>query len=376
MFDRRNILGIPLDNLTMESTLEKIFNELDAQNSNNPPKYIATVNVDFIVNTLSFSYKNISDPFLYKILQESFLVTADGMPLVWTSKLLGNSISGRVTGSDLIPRLVEECAKKNKSIFLLGGKEEVNAKAKEILYAKSPSLKIVGTYSSIIKIEKAYPLQEEELDKKIIEEINSSKADILLIALGNPKQEYWYYKNAHRLKVKLAIGIGGTLDFISGNIKRAPKWMQRFGLEWIYRFMQEPSRMWKRYTKDIGLFLSLISLPILYYNIMRILYSNQSNSFDLKEEDKTLKVTLPKNFNKAATLLLHEQIKITNYTNIEFQFGNVKVIDNLSLAYLFSIISESKKKNIKIEFKKVSRKVRSFFLFNRLLPTFSEVIVL
>lgn len=374
MFDRRNILGIPLDNLTMETTLEKIFSELDAQNKNNPPKYIATVNVDFIVNTLSFSYRKISDALLYKILQESFLVTADGMPLVWASKLLGNSISGRVTGSDLIPRLVEECAKKNKSIFLLGGKEEVNAKAKDILYAKSPTLKIVGAYSSLIKIDKENPLQEEELDRKIIEEINSSKADILLIALGNPKQEYWYYKNSHLLKTKIAIGIGGTLDFISGNIKRAPKWMQRFGLEWIFRFLQEPSRMWKRYTKDIGLFLSLISLPILYYNIMRILYINRSNSFELKKEDEKLIVILPEKFTQAATSLLLGQIELAKYKNIEFQFGNVKLIDNLSLAYLFYIISESKKRNIKIEFKKISRKVRSFFLFNRLLPTFKEVI--
>lgn len=234
------VLGVPVDNLTMEEALVHCDELIAAGRATGRTHQIATVNADFVVNSLH-------DPELRRILQEADMSTADGMPLVWGSRLLGGSLPGRVTGADLVPALAERAAKKGYSIFFLGAREGVAAQAAEILQQRYPGLKVAGVLSPP-------PASVLDMDRSVAEAVIAARPDILFVAFGNPKQEKWIRMYAPELHVPIAIGIGGSLDMIVGVTRRAPAWMQRSGLEWIYRLAQEPKRLFKRYIHDFGYF--------------------------------------------------------------------------------------------------------------------------
>lgn len=170
------------------------------------------------------------------------------MPLVWVSKLLGCSLAERVTGVDLVPRLADLSAHKGYGIFLLGGKGDVAQRAAKVLEQEHPGVRVVGTYA---------PSEENmaRLDQsEILHRIHAAKPHILLVALGNPKQEKWIWMHRKRLGVPVAMGVGGSFEILVGDMRRAPRWIQRCGMEWAMRLMQEPSRLSPRYLRDfIGL---------------------------------------------------------------------------------------------------------------------------
>lgn len=265
------ILGIPIDNLTMDETVAFIFNMIQDYANDGRPRQVATLNVDFAVNTLSWGLKRIRHPELLDVLRKADLVTADGMPIVWTSKLLGAPLKERVTGADLVPMLAEAAAKYKKSIYFLGGRGDVGRQAADLLKGLYPDLTIAGVNSPFVHIEGQDLLWAEDEDLPIVEHINSSGADILLIGFGNPKQELWFHRNRNRLKVPVSIGIGGTYEFITGSVVRAPEWMQRAGLEWVFRIIQDPKRLWKRYFLGFFKFGLMILPAILYYRYKRFL---------------------------------------------------------------------------------------------------------
>ena len=177
------------------------------------------------------------------------MATADGMPLVWGARLLGVPMEGRVTGADLVPALAQRCAEKSYTMYLLGAAPGVAAQAGAVLQRYNVGLNIVGTFSppygSIM-----------DIDQAILDDIKAAKPDVLLVAFGNPKQEKFIGMYGRELGVPVMIGVGGTLDFIAGITRRAPEWMQKTGLEWIYRLAQEPRRLWKRYIHDLAGFSS------------------------------------------------------------------------------------------------------------------------
>lgn len=234
------ILGVPVDNLTMHEALARCDEFVSIGRATGRTHQIATVNADFVVNSLH-------DPELRRILQEADMATADGMPLVWASRLLDGPVPGRVTGADMVPALAERAAERGYSIFFLGAKEGVAAKAAELLQQRHPALKVAGVLSPP-------PRSVLEMDRSVFEQVKAAKPDILLVAFGNPKQEKWIRMYAPELQVPICIGIGGTLDMIVGVTKRAPTWMQKVGLEWAYRLAQEPRRLVKRYLHDFGYF--------------------------------------------------------------------------------------------------------------------------
>jgi N-acetylglucosaminyldiphosphoundecaprenol N-acetyl-beta-D-mannosaminyltransferase len=234
------VLGVPVDNITMEEALARCDEFIARGRATGRTHQIATVNADFVVNSLH-------DPELRRILQEADLATADGMPLVWASRLLGGPLPGRVTGADLVPALTERAAEKGYSLYFLGAKEGIAARAAELLTQRHPGLKVAGVYSPP-------PASVLEMDRSVFERVVAAKPDILLVAFGNPKQEKWIRMYAPELHVPVCIGIGGTLDMIVGVTKRAPRWMQRTGLEWFYRLAQEPRRLLKRYIHDFAYF--------------------------------------------------------------------------------------------------------------------------
>ncbi|HAT4092984.1 TPA: WecB/TagA/CpsF family glycosyltransferase [Clostridium perfringens] len=231
---RMNFLNIEVDNLTMNEAIDRA-EELIIKKK---PSYVVTPNVDHIV-------KLEDDKEFQDVYKNADLILTDGMPLIWISKIKGKPIKEKISGSDFFPKLCERAAQKGYSIFLLGAAEGVAAKAAKNLNKKYEGLNIVGTYSPSYGFEK----KEDEIDK-IIRIINESKPDILAVGLGAPKQEKFLYNYREQLNVPISLAIGASIDFEAGNIKRAPKWMQKNGLEWFYRLCKEPKRMFKRYIID------------------------------------------------------------------------------------------------------------------------------
>lgn len=231
------ILGVPFDKVTTTDTLRLISEMIDSRR----PHYAATANVDFVVQALG-------DVELRRILTDADMVLCDGMPLVWASHFLGNALPERVAGSDLVPELLAEAERKGWRVFFLGSTDESLARAAENVRVKHPQLQLVGTYSPPFK-----PLLEMDQDD-ILQRIRAARPDILLVAFGCPKQEKWINMQFRQAGVPFCMGVGATIDFLAGSVRRAPKWMQRSGLEWIFRLLQEPRRLFRRYFNDLWVF--------------------------------------------------------------------------------------------------------------------------
>ncbi|MCB0122246.1 MAG: WecB/TagA/CpsF family glycosyltransferase [Caldilineaceae bacterium] len=231
------ILGTPIDDVSMAEALDRIETFVEIGRKTGKGHQIATINADFVV-------KSLHDAELQRILQESDMATADGMPLVWSARLLGVPLKGRVTGADMVPALAERAAERGYSIYLLGAAPGVAEQTATILRERYPALRIAG-----IACPSAQAIAND--DQEIIEACRAAKPDILFVALGNPKQEKWIHRHAEALGVPVMMGVGGTFDFIAGVTRRAPAWMQKSGLEWLYRLVQEPRRLWKRYATDL-----------------------------------------------------------------------------------------------------------------------------
>lgn len=191
-----------------------------------------------------------SDLQLRQSVNESDLINADGQAVVWASKILRKPLKERVAGIDLMVNLVELAHKKNYKVFFFGAKEEV-VKAVVDNYSKTYSPNIIAGYRN------GYFKKEEEQD--IAREIANSGANMLFVAISSPTKENFLYDNKALLnKVNFIMGVGGSFDVVSGKVKRAPVWMQDSGLEWFYRFSQEPKRMWKRYLVGNSKFIGLV----------------------------------------------------------------------------------------------------------------------
>jgi len=191
-----------------------------------------------------------NDAQLRKSVNESDLINADGQAVVWASKILGKPLKERVSGIDLMEALVELAYQNQYKIFFFGAKEEV-VKTVVDRYSNDYSPKIIAGYRN------GYFKKDEEQD--IAKQISDSGANILFVAISSPTKENFLYENKKLLnKVNFIMGVGGSFDVVSGKVKRAPVWMQNSGLEWFYRFAQEPKRMWKRYLVGNSKFIALV----------------------------------------------------------------------------------------------------------------------
>lgn len=230
------LLGVAFDNLTLRETVGRIEEMIASRRSH----YVVTANVDFLAQASR-------DLELQHILLNAPLVLCDGTPLVWASRLFGNPLPERVAGADVVPELIRVAAEKKYRLFFLGATEEANTQAVARLRAQYPELEI-SHYSPPFR-----PLSKRD-DAKIIRQIRADKPDLLFVAFGCPKAEKWLATHYPELGVPVAIGVGATIDFLAGRVKRAPLWMQRGGVEWIYRLCQEPRRLFKRYATDLWYF--------------------------------------------------------------------------------------------------------------------------
>lgn len=235
MSDKRiRFLNTHVDNLTMNEAVEEARRLIRKGGRS----YVVTPNVDHIVK--------IEHDYLFREIYEGAdLILTDGKPLIWISRLLGTPIKEKISGSDYFPEICKMAAKEGLSIFLLGAAEGVAKKAAINLMKKYKHLKIAGVYSP------SYTFENDVKEiSYIIHKINKAKPDILCIGLGTPKQEKFYYKYKDLLNVPLTLHIGATIDFEAGVVKRAPRWISYAGLEWFYRLLKEPRRLYRRYLLD------------------------------------------------------------------------------------------------------------------------------
>ncbi|MEH6611278.1 MAG: WecB/TagA/CpsF family glycosyltransferase [Halioglobus sp.] len=257
-----NSLGIPVDNLSLQDAVDRIV--AMTKDYNGRTQLVSTLNVDFLVNSLGYAFTRPRHPELLNVLRSSDMVTADGFPIIWLSKIVGKPLKQRVAGSDLTPALAARAAKEGLSLFLLGGAEGLAAAAANALQLANPTLKIAGTSAPFVNTQGPALKDFAADDQALLKNINSSDADILLVGLGNPKQELWFNRNRHKLQVPVAIGVGGTFEFITGTVKRAPRWMQKSNLEWLFRITQDPERLWRRYATGM-IKLAVLTAPLIYY---------------------------------------------------------------------------------------------------------------
>lgn len=224
---RYPILNTYVNAISMEETIEAV----EAIIKEGKPTQHVVINASK-VNLME------KDEKLRKIVNDCPIINADGASIVWAAKVLGVPLTERVTGIDLFLKLVEIANEKQYKIYLFGAKEEVVCKVKSIFEEKYPNLQIVG-------FRNGYFTETDEDD--IVKDMQKSGADMLFVAFSSPKKEYWVHKYIKQLNIPFVMGVGGSFDVVVGVTKRAPLWMQKCGLEWVYRFIQEPGRMWKRY---------------------------------------------------------------------------------------------------------------------------------
>lgn len=239
------VLGLPINSLTANEAVDALERLILSGGTHQ----VCTVNLDIWLNALA-------DPHLHRIVAGSSMVFADGMPLVWAAELLGCPLAERVTGIDLVPKLAELSARKGYKIFLLGAQPGVAGRVARLLESNYPGIQIAGTLApaktSLIRMDHT----------EILRQIHAVSPDILLVAFGNPKQEKWIWMHRKRLGVPLAMGVGGSFDILVGDMRRAPRWIQRCGLEWAMRWLQEPIRLGPRYLRDFAGFTRRLPLAL------------------------------------------------------------------------------------------------------------------
>lgn len=240
--NRRKFMNIYIDDVTKQEAIEHIEYCINHRIIGQ----VITPNVDQIVRIES-------DKYFKTICENCELLLVDGHPLMWTAKYYGRPFKEKICGSDLVPELCSLAAKKGYSVFLLGAAPGVAQRAAERLIADNPGLKVAGVYSPPIGFEK----NQDEISK-INEMLKASGADMLFVGMGVPKQDIFIYENMKTYQIPMSFSIGGTIDFIAGVQKRAPKWISNIGMEWLYRLIQNPKRMFKRYIIDDSKFFSLI----------------------------------------------------------------------------------------------------------------------
>jgi len=240
------LFGVQIDSLRMPEAVDRVMSWI---HSNEPPvhRYVVTPNADHAVMLQN-------NPEFRTAYDHADLVLADGMPVVLASRILRRPLPERVTGADLVPALFDAATQQRPlNIYLLGAGPGVAERAAANVHARWPHVRIVGTYGPPFGFEK-----DERETAAILRRIDAARPDVLVVGLGAPKQELWVAKHRERIAAKVSLCVGATIDFLAGEVRRAPRWMQRAGLEWLYRLLCEPRRLFKRYAKDACVFPRLV----------------------------------------------------------------------------------------------------------------------
>lgn len=235
------MFGVEIDALDMDQTVERIAELLDPEH----PIQHVVLNAGKVVTMAS-------DDRLREVIADCPIVNADGTSVVWASRLLRRPLPERVAGIDLFERLVGEAETRGWSVYFLGAREHVLDELLSRFRRRFPELRVAGSRNGYW-----------DDDAEVIDAVRASGADMLFVAIPSPRKEFWLAEHLQALGVSFAMGVGGSFDVLAGTIARAPTWVQRIGCEWVYRLVQEPRRMWKRYLVGNTKFIMLTARELL-----------------------------------------------------------------------------------------------------------------
>jgi N-acetylglucosaminyldiphosphoundecaprenol N-acetyl-beta-D-mannosaminyltransferase len=240
-----NFFGTLICEINSDEQIKEVFRLADGE----IPGYITYSNVHVLVSAKK-------DPVLRNAINNAAIASPDGMPLVWVSRLKGYKKIAKCSGPDMMEKIITESLDKGYKHFFFGSTEDTLDKLSKALRERYPNIQIVGMISPPFR-----PLSEEE-QKAVMEQINASGADFIWVGLGAPKQEIWMSQYCPMLKHGVMLGVGAAFDFQARSKKRAPLWMQKTGLEWLFRLLSEPGRLWKRYLVTNSLFVFYLFLQL------------------------------------------------------------------------------------------------------------------
>jgi N-acetylglucosaminyldiphosphoundecaprenol N-acetyl-beta-D-mannosaminyltransferase len=262
---RIRLLGLPVDCVDLEGALDVLSARIDARRAPGadasvpqPTAQVVTLNAEILMRART-------QLGLRALIRAADLVVADSSGIVWASRVLGAPLPERVTGVDLVQGIARRAAERGYRLFLLGAAPGVAREAAGHLERSIPGLRIAGTFAGT---------SLREGDEEAILRIRAADADVVLVAYGSPAQEYWIARTRERLGAAIAVGVGGTFDFLAGRVPRAPQWMQRSGLEWLYRLWREPWR-WRR----------MLALPRFVLAVARARLSGEFDAEQISERD-------------------------------------------------------------------------------------------
>lgn len=242
--DKVVIAGVPIDNVSMAEAIDRIESMIALRE----PRYVVTPNIDHIVRV----QKDLAFRGAY---EGASLILADGMPLLWAARYLGFRLKQKVSGSDLFAIFPATAAKNGHRLYFMGGRPGAAQRSAEVLTARYPGLQVVGVDCPPLGFERN-PAE----NNAVIRRIREARPDVLFVGLGTPKGELWIQRHHRECDVPVSIGIGASFDFVAGIVKRAPSVLQKIGAEWLWRLMQEPRRMYRRYLIDDPAFFHLVWL--------------------------------------------------------------------------------------------------------------------
>jgi N-acetylglucosaminyldiphosphoundecaprenol N-acetyl-beta-D-mannosaminyltransferase len=232
---RVSLFGVDVDALSFDETIDRAFELAEASGTSQ----------HVVLNAAKVVLMS-KDDRLRNIVAGCDLVNADGQSVVWASRLLGRPLPERVAGIDLFNAIVERAARTGHRLYFLGATDEVLTAMIGVLRARYPALVIAGHHNGYWSD-----------DNDVIAEVRRAQPHFLFLAIPSPRKEYWLSQHLDSLAVPFVMGVGGTFDVVAGKVRRAPRWAQRIGCEWVYRLVQEPRRMWKRYLRGNSAFLAL-----------------------------------------------------------------------------------------------------------------------
>jgi len=250
MCKRINILGSPMDSMTMEQSITRC---LEWCADEHPAHTLITLNASILMMMRG-------NQALHDACTSGDVIVPDGVPMVWASHLLGTPLAGRVAGVELMQRLFEASHRERLRIFLLGAKQEVIDTLQSICADQYPGMVIAGVRNGYFN-ESMYP--------EVIRQIRESQSDILFIGMPTPFKETWGERHRDEFNTSVIIGVGGSFDVVAGFVKRAPVWMQKAGMEWFWRLMMEPRKLWKRYLVTNSQFLYYLGLEVVRRRLLR-----------------------------------------------------------------------------------------------------------
>lgn len=320
------VATIPIDNVTLDEAAQIIA----AFARRKRPRYVATANVHFAARALV-------DPEFQEVVRLADMITADGMPLVWLSRLLGPGLKERVTGADLTFRLANLAAAQGLRLFLLGGRPGVGEKAAANLCAQNPGLS-VATFSPPFD-----PLLEADTSESVAR-IRAFAPHILLVSLGAGKAEKWIRMHLAEAGVPVSIGVGAAIDFAAGTVRRAPRPVQRAGLEWLWRIFQEPGRLAGRYAADAA-----ILVPFLARQLLRhLLQSRRKEGFGLHGAANVLRVAGRLGGEDAAQLRREGERRLLPQSALAVDLSGVSFMDSAGLGALVALEKAARSKKARL----------------------------